>query len=54
MTRSNLKEAAIQLHRQHVGKIEIVSKIDVKTEEDLSLVYTPGVADVCKAIVENP
>jgi malate dehydrogenase (oxaloacetate-decarboxylating) len=54
MTKSNLKEAAIQLHLQHSGKIEIVSKIDVNTEEELSLVYTPGVADVCKAIVENP
>lgn len=54
MIRSNLKEEAIKLHKKHSGKIEIVSKIDVRTEEDLSLVYTPGVADVCKAIVENP
>lgn len=50
----NLKEEAIKLHKKHLGKIEIVSKIDVTTEEQLSLVYTPGVADVCKAIVENP
>ncbi|WP_066059680.1 NAD(P)-dependent malic enzyme [Robertmurraya korlensis] len=54
MIKSNLKEEAIKLHKEHVGKIEIVSKIDVTTEEQLSLVYTPGVADVCKAIVENP
>lgn len=54
MIRSNLKEEAIQLHKKHSGKIEIVSKIEVRTEEELSLVYTPGVADVCKAIVENP
>jgi malate dehydrogenase (oxaloacetate-decarboxylating) len=54
LIKSNLKEEAIKLHKEHVGKIEIVSKIDVTTEEQLSLVYTPGVADVCKAIVENP
>jgi malate dehydrogenase (oxaloacetate-decarboxylating) len=54
LLKSNLKEEAIKLHKEHVGKIEIVSKIDVTTEEQLSLVYTPGVADVCKAIVENP
>ncbi len=54
LIKSNLKEEAIKLHKEHLGKIEIVSKIDVTTEEQLSLVYTPGVADVCKAIVENP
>lgn len=54
MIKNNLKEEAIKLHKEYSGKIEIVSKIDVTTEEQLSLVYTPGVADVCKAIVENP
>lgn len=54
MTKSNLKEEALKIHRKHLGKIEIVSKIDIQTEEDLSLVYTPGVADVCKAIAEKP
>lgn len=54
MSRNNLKEAAIELHRQHSGKIEIVSKMEVNNQSDLSLVYTPGVADVCKEIVDNP
>ncbi|MEC2072683.1 NAD(P)-dependent malic enzyme [Alkalihalophilus marmarensis] len=54
MTESNLRERAIQLHRKHNGKIEMVSKIDIKTESDLSLVYTPGVGDVCKEIEKNP
>ncbi|ERN53620.1 NADP-dependent malic enzyme [Alkalihalophilus marmarensis] len=54
MTESNLRERAIQLHREHNGKIEMVSKIDIKTESDLSLVYTPGVGDVCKEIEKNP
>lgn len=54
MKRENLKEAAINLHRQHSGKIEVISKMDITSESDLSLVYTPGVADVCKAIAEDP
>lgn len=36
------------------GKIEITSKMSIKTRDDLSKVYTPGVARVCMAIHENP
>jgi len=36
------------------GKIEIVSKIPLKTRADLSMVYTPGVARVCEAIHQDP
>ena len=36
------------------GKIEVTSKVPVKTREDLSMVYTPGVAEVCKAIHADP
>lgn len=54
MTRKNLKEEALSIHETHAGKIEVVSKIDISSEEDLSLVYTPGVADVCKTIAEDP
>ncbi|WP_456274756.1 NAD(P)-dependent malic enzyme [Bacillus sp. AK031] len=53
MSRRNLRDETIELHRQHSGKIEVNSKVDINSEEDLSLVYTPGVADVCKAIAEN-
>lgn len=45
---------SIDLHEQYHGKIEIVSKMEVETEKDLSLVYTPGVASVCQAIAEDP
>jgi malate dehydrogenase (oxaloacetate-decarboxylating) len=39
----------------HVGgKIEVVSKVPVKTRDDLSMAYTPGVARVCMAIHEDP
>ncbi|MGF3102151.1 NAD(P)-dependent malic enzyme [Rossellomorea sp. DUT-2] len=54
MTRKHLKEEALSIHESHAGKIEVVSKIDISSEEDLSLVYTPGVADVCKTIAEDP
>jgi malate dehydrogenase (oxaloacetate-decarboxylating) len=36
------------------GKIEVTSKVSVKTRDDLSMAYTPGVARVCTAIHENP
>jgi len=36
------------------GKIEVTSRIPVKTRDDLSMAYTPGVARVCKAIHEDP
>lgn len=36
------------------GKIEVTPKMPIKNREDLSLVYTPGVARVCKAIAEDP
>ncbi|HID21143.1 MAG TPA: NAD-dependent malic enzyme, partial [Planctomycetaceae bacterium] len=36
------------------GKLEVVSKVPVKTRDDLSMAYTPGVARVCRAIHEDP
>lgn len=46
-------EKALELHRQWQGKLETVSKTPVKTREDLSLAYTPGVAEPCKVIAED-
>lgn len=46
----DLKEQALELHRQLKGKIEVVSRKPIETREDLSLVYTPGVAEPCLAI----
>ncbi|KMJ58748.1 malate dehydrogenase [Bacillus sp. LL01] len=54
MKGTNLKEKALNLHREHAGKIAVVSKIDIHTEDDLSLAYTPGVGDVCKEIAKDP
>lgn len=43
-------EKALILHEKWRGKLETVSKTPVKTREDLSLAYTPGVAEPCKVI----
>lgn len=47
-------EKAIFLHKEWNGKLETVSKAPVKNREDLSIAYTPGVADPCKLIAEDP
>ena len=36
------------------GKIEVRSKLQIRTRDDLSMVYTPGVARVCRAIASDP
>lgn len=46
----DLKQKALKLHSDNQGKIEVISKIDVKDADDLGLVYTPGVAEPCKKI----
>lgn len=45
---------AVIAHRKWQGKIDINVRCSVETEEDLAIAYTPGVADACKAIHENP
>lgn len=47
-------EKAVFLHKEWNGKLETVSKAPVKSREDLSIAYTPGVAEPCKLIAENP
>ncbi|OOB79767.1 MAG: malate dehydrogenase [Epulopiscium sp. Nele67-Bin002] len=49
-----LKEQALKLHEDNRGKIEVNSKIKIETKEDLSLAYSPGVAQPCLKIAENP
>ncbi len=46
-------EKALLLHEQWNGKLETVSKAPVKSREDLSLAYTPGVAEPCKVIAQD-
>ncbi|MBM7096459.1 MULTISPECIES: NAD(P)-dependent malic enzyme [Alteribacter] len=51
---ATLREEALHMHRVHKGKLETVSKVAVKNAQDLSLAYSPGVAEPCKAIFEDP
>lgn len=48
------QEKAIFLHKEWNGKLETVAKSPVTTREDLAIAYTPGVAEPCKLIAENP
>src|SRR3989338_8146268 len=48
-----MNQKAIDLHQEHQGKIEIKSKVALKTQEDLSLAYTPGVADVSRLVAKD-
>lgn len=50
----SLREEALKLHKDNRGKIEVTSKVKVENAKDLSLAYTPGVAEPCKDIAENP
>ncbi len=49
----NNAEKSLRLHEDKVGKIEVVSKVRVENREDLSLAYTPGVAEPCLKIHED-
>ncbi|MGG7079498.1 NAD(P)-dependent malic enzyme [Clostridium sardiniense] len=49
----NYFEESLKLHEEKVGKIEVTSKVKVETRDDLSLAYTPGVAEPCRKIHEN-
>ena len=49
----NYDELALAFHETHKGKIEVTPKTELKTMEDLSVEYTPGVAAPCRKIAEN-
>src|SRR5690554_3656755 len=49
----NLREETLQLHRENKGKLGVISKVKVENAKDLSLAYTPGVAEPCKEIAAN-
>lgn len=48
-----LKEEALQLHEVHQGKLAVSLKVDIETKHDLSLAYTPGVAEPCLEIAQD-
>lgn len=47
------REKALEIHRENQGKLESKSKVPVRNAKDLSLVYSPGVAEPCKEIHQN-
>ena len=49
----NYAEESLRLHGEWNGKIEVISRVPVKTKEDLSLAYTPGVAQPCLEIQKD-
>ena len=49
----NIYEEALKLHEENRGKIEVISKTEVKDMHDLAVVYTPGVAEPCRKIHEK-
>ncbi|MGC5324285.1 NAD(P)-dependent malic enzyme [Brevibacillus sp. SYSU BS000544] len=51
---ANLREEALELHKKHQGKLEAVSKVPLRNAHDLSLAYSPGVAEPCKDIFDDP
>ncbi|MDA1806742.1 NAD(P)-dependent malic enzyme [Bacillus cereus group sp. BY32LC] len=53
MLENQINERSLLLHKELVGKIEITSKVEVNSADDLSLTYTPGVAESCKAIAAD-
>ena len=49
----NINEQALKLHEEMHGKIEVISRKRIETREDLSLLYTPGVAEPCRQIAAD-
>ena len=49
----DVKEKALKMHEEWKGKIEVVSRAKLETPEDLSIAYTPGVAEPCLKISED-
>ena len=49
----DIKEKALKLHEEWKGKIEVISTVKVENKDDLSVAYTPGVAEPCLRISDN-
>ena len=49
----SIQQEALELHQKLKGKIEVVSRVEVKDRKDLSLAYTPGVAQPCLEIEKD-
>lgn len=54
MVEKTVYERSLELHEKNHGKIEVISKVKVENKDELSLAYTPGVAEPCRKIHANP
>ena len=54
MSKDTLRRDALQMHEKAKGKLEVISTVKVDTKEQLSLAYTPGVAEPCREIERDP
>ena len=50
---SNYAQRSLELHRKLQGKVEMISKVKLESKDDLSLAYTPGVAEPCRVIADD-
>jgi len=50
---SDVYQDSIELHKKYGGKLAIKSKVKLENKEDLSLAYTPGVAEICRVIARD-
>ena len=50
----NIYEEALEMHKKNKGKIDVISRVKTENEHDLSLAYSPGVAEPCRVIAKNP
>ena len=50
---ADVYERSLKMHEEHKGKVEVVSKVKVESMEDLTLAYTPGVAQACREIYKE-
>ena len=49
----DINQESLELHYQMHGKIEVISRKKIETRKDLSLLYTPGVAEPCRQIAKD-
>ena len=54
MDKEEIREKALALHEENKGKLETVGKVPLGGADDLTLAYTPGVAEPCKEIARDP
>lgn len=52
--KEDIFKRSLDMHRKLNGKLDVRCRVDINDMEDLSLVYTPGVAEPCRAIVKDP